>query len=294
MSIFTGAGTALVTPMNADGSVNFPKMKELIEFQITNGIDALIICGTTGEASTMSDDVQVECVRFAKEVAAGRCPIIAGAGSNDTAHCIELAQACEKAGADGVLLVTPYYNKATQKGLILHYTAIANAINIPIILYNVPGRTGCNLAPKTVAELAKVENIVAVKEASGNLSQVAEIAALCGPDFDIYSGNDDQILPVLSLGGKGVISVLSNVAPKETHDMVMNYLNGDTKAATKLQLDAIELIGALFCEVNPIPVKAALNLMGYEVGACKLPLCDMEPKNLETLRTAMTNYGLLK
>ena len=294
MSIFTGAGTALVTPMNADGSVNFPKMKELIEFQITNGIDALIICGTTGEASTMSDDVQVECVRFAKEVAAGRCPIIAGAGSNDTAHCIELAQACEKAGADGVLLVTPYYNKATQKGLILHYTAIANAINIPIILYNVPGRTGCNLAPKTVAELAKVENIVAVKEASGNLSQVAEIAALCGPDFDIYSGNDDQILPVLSLGGKGVISVLSNVAPKDTHDMVMNYLNGDTKAATKLQLDAIELIGALFCEVNPIPVKAALNLMGYEVGSCKLPLCDMEPKNLETLRTAMTNYGLLK
>lgn len=294
MSIFTGAGTALVTPMNADGSVNFPKMKELIEFQITNGIDALIICGTTGEASTMSDDVQVECVRFAKEVAAGRCPIIAGAGSNDTAHCIELAVACEKAGADAVLLVTPYYNKATQKGLILHYTAIANAINIPIILYNVPGRTGCNLAPKTVAELAKVENIVAVKEASGNLSQVAEIAALVGPDFDIYSGNDDQILPVLSLGGKGVISVLSNVAPKDTHDMVMNYLNGDTKAATKLQLDAIELISALFCEVNPIPVKAALNLMGYEVGSCKLPLCDMEPKNLETLRTAMTNYGLLK
>ena len=293
MSIFTGAGTALVTPMNADGSVNFPKMKELIEFQIANGIDALIICGTTGEATTISDEDQIECVRFAKEVAAGRCPIIAGAGSNDTAHCIELAQACEKAGADGVLLVTPYYNKATQKGLILHYTAIANAINIPIILYNVPGRTGCNLAPKTVAELAKVENIVAVKEASGNLSQVAEIAALCGPDFDIYSGNDDQILPVLSLGGKGVISVLSNVAPKETHDMVMNYLNGDTKAATKLQLDAIELIGALFCEVNPIPVKAALNLMGYEVGSCKLPLCDMEPKNLETLRTAMTNYGLI-
>ncbi|MBR5122352.1 MAG: 4-hydroxy-tetrahydrodipicolinate synthase [Anaerotignum sp.] len=294
MSIFTGAGTALVTPMNADGSVNFAKMKELIEFQIENSIDALIICGTTGEASTMSDEVQVECVRFAKEVAAGRCPIIAGAGSNDTAHCIELAQACEKAGADGVLLVTPYYNKATQKGLIMHYTAIANTINIPIILYNVPGRTGCNLAPKTVAELAKVENIVAVKEASGNLSQVAEIAALCGPDFDIYSGNDDQILPVLSLGGKGVISVLSNVAPKETHDMVMNYLNGDTKSATKLQLDAIELINALFCEVNPIPVKAALNLMGYEVGSCKLPLCDMEPKNLETLRTAMANYGLLK
>ena len=293
MSIFTGAGVALVTPMNADGSVNFEKMKELIEFQIANGTDALIICGTTGEATTISDEDQIECVRFAKEVAAGRVPVIAGAGSNDTAHCIELAQACEKVGADGVLLVTPYYNKATQKGLVLHYTAIANSIHIPIILYNVPGRTGCNLTPKTVAELAKVENIVAVKEASGNLSQVAEIAALVGPDFDIYSGNDDQILPVLSLGGKGVISVLSNVAPKETHDMVVKFLNGDVQGAIKLQLDAIELISALFCEVNPIPVKTALNLMGYEVGACKLPLCDMEPKNLETLKTAMKNYGLI-
>ena len=293
MSIFTGAGVALVTPMNADGSVNFEKMKELIEFQIANGTDALIICGTTGEATTISDEDQIECVRFAKEVAAGRVPVIAGAGSNDTAHCIELAQACETVGADGVLLVTPYYNKATQKGLILHYTAIANSIHIPIILYNVPGRTGCNLTPKTVAELAKVENIVAVKEASGNLSQVAEIAALVGSDFDIYSGNDDQILPVLSLGDKGVISVLSNVAHKETHDMVVKVLNGDVQGAIKLQLDAIELISALFCEVNPIPVKTALNLMGYEVGACKLPLCDMEPKNLETLKTAMKNYGLI-
>ncbi|MBR2851355.1 MAG: 4-hydroxy-tetrahydrodipicolinate synthase [Anaerotignum sp.] len=293
MSIFTGAGVALVTPMNADGSVNFEKMKELIEFQIANDTDALIICGTTGEATTISDEDQIECVRFAKEVAAGRVPVIAGAGSNDTAHCIELAVACEKAGADAVLLVTPYYNKATQKGLILHYTAIANAINIPIILYNVPGRTGCNLAPKTVAELAKVPNIVAVKEASGNLSQVAEIAALVGPDFDIYSGNDDQILPVLSLGGKGVISVLSNVAPKQTHDMVAKFFEGDIQGSIKLQLDAIELISALFCEVNPIPVKTALNLMGYEVGACKLPLCEMEPKNLETLKTAMKNYGLI-
>lgn len=293
MSIFTGAGVALVTPMHADGSVNFEKMRELIEFQLANDTDALIICGTTGEATTISDADQIECVRFAKEVAAGRAPVIAGAGSNDTAHCIELAQACEKAGADAVLLVTPYYNKATQKGLILHYTAIANSITIPIILYNVPGRTGCNLAPKTVAELSKVKNIVAVKEASGNLSQVAEIAALVDEDFDIYSGNDDQILPILSLGGKGVISVLSNVAPKQTHDMVMHYLNGDTKAATKLQLEAIELIGALFCEVNPIPVKTALNLMGYEVGGCKLPLCDMEPKNLETLKNAMKNYGLI-
>ena len=293
MSIFTGAGVALVTPMHADGSVNFEKMRELIEFQLSNDTDALIICGTTGEASTMSDEVQIECIRFAKEVAAGRVPVIAGAGSNDTAHCISLAKGCEQAGADAVLLVTPYYNKATQKGLILHYTAVANSIDIPIILYNVPGRTGCNIAPKTVAELAKVKNIVAVKEASGNLSQVAEIAALVGPDFDIYSGNDDQILPILSLGGKGVISVLSNVAPKQTHDMVMNYLNGNTKAATKLQLDAIELISALFCEVNPIPVKTALNLMGYEVGSCVAPLCDMEPKNLETLKTALKNYGLI-
>ena len=293
MSIFTGAGVALVTPMNADGSVNFEKMKELIEFQIANNTDALIICGTTGEATTISDEDQIECVRFAKEVAAGRVPVIAGAGSNDTAHCIELAQACEKAGADGVLLVTPYYNKATQKGLILHYTAVAESINIPIILYNVPGRTGCNIAPKTVAELAKVKNIVAVKEASGNLSQVAEIAALVGPDFDIYSGNDDQILPVLSLGGKGVISVLSNVAPKQTHDMVTKFFEGDIQGSIKLQLDAIELISALFCEVNPIPVKTSLNLIGYEVGACKQPLCEMEPKNLETLKTAMKNYGLI-
>ncbi len=294
MSIFTGAGVALVTPTHADGSVNYEKMKELIEFQLANDTDALIICGTTGEASTMDDASQIECVRYAKEVAAGRVPVIAGAGSNDTVHCIELAQGCEKAGADAVLLVTPYYNKATQKGLILHYTKIANSIKIPVILYNVPGRTGCNLSPNTVYELSKVENIVAVKEASGSLSQVAEIAALCGPDFDIYSGNDDQILPILSLGGKGVISVLSNIAPKNTHDMVAKFMNGDIAGAIKLQLDAIDLIASLFCEVNPIPVKAALNLMGYEVGSCRLPLCDMEEKNLERLRTSMKNYGLLK
>ena len=294
MSIFTGAGVALVTPTYADGSVNFDKLKELIEFQIANETDALIICGTTGEASTLSDEVQIEGVRFSKDVANGRVPVIAGAGSNDTAHCIALAQGCEKAGADAVLLVTPYYNKATQKGLILHYTAVANSISIPVILYNVPGRTGCNIAPKTVYELSKVKNIVAIKEASGNFSQIAEIAALCGPDFDIYSGNDDQIVPMLALGAKGVISVLSNVAPKNTHDMVAKFMAGDVAGAAKLQLDAIELIKALFCEVNPIPVKAALNLMGYEVGPCRLPLCDMEEKNLETLRTALKNYGLLK
>ncbi len=293
MSIFTGAGVALVTPTFPDGTVNFEKMKELIEFQLANDTDALVICGTTGEASTLSDEVQIECVRYAVEVVNGRVPVIAGAGSNDTAHCIELAKGCETAGADAVLLVTPYYNKATQKGLILHYTAVAESLSIPIILYNVPGRTGCNIAPKTVLELSKVKNIVAVKEASGNLSQVAEIAALVGPDFDIYSGNDDQILPILSLGGKGVISVLSNIAPKETHDMVVKFFEGDLKGSIALQLDAIELISALFCEVNPIPVKTALDLMGYEVGPCRMPLCAMEDKNLETLKKAMKNYGLI-
>lgn len=293
MSLFTGAGVALVTPMNPDGSVNFPKLRELIEFQLANETDALIICGTTGEASTMTDEEQVACVRFAVEIVNKRVPVIAGAGSNDTRHGVELAVACEKAGADGILLVTPYYNKATQKGLVLHYTTIANALTVPVILYNVPGRTGCNIAPKTVLELSKVKNIVAVKEASGNFSQIAEIAALCGPDFDIYSGNDDQIVPLLALGGKGVISVLSNVAPKNTHDMVAKFFAGDVAGAAKLQLEAIELINGLFCEVNPIPVKTALNLMGKEVGACKMPLCEMEDKNLETLKTAMKNYGLL-
>ncbi len=293
MSIFTGAGVALVTPTFPDGTVNFEKMKELIEFQLANDTDALIICGTTGEASTLSDEVQIECVRFAVEVTKGRVPVIAGAGSNDTAHCIELAKGCENAGANAVLLVTPYYNKATQKGLILHYTAVAESLSIPIILYNVPGRTGCNIAPKTVLELSKVKNIVALKEASGNLSQVAEIAALVGPDFDLYSGNDDQILPILSLGGKGVISVLSNIAPKETHDMVVKFFQGDLKGSIALQLGAIELISALFCEVNPIPVKTALDLMGYEVGPCRMPLCAMEDKNLETLKKAMKNYGLI-
>lgn len=293
MSIFTGAGVALVTPTFPDGTVNFEKMKELIEFQLANETDALIICGTTGEASTLSDEVQIECVRFAVEVVNGRVPVIAGAGSNDTAHCIDLAKGCEKAGADAVLLVTPYYNKATQKGLILHYTAVAESLSIPIILYNVPGRTGCNIAPKTVLELSKVKNIVALKEASGNLSQVAEIAALIPPDFDLYSGNDDQILPILSLGGKGVISVLSNIVPKQTHDMVVKFFEGDLQGSIALQLGAIELISALFCEVNPIPVKTALDLMGYDVGPCRMPLCPMEDKNLETLKKAMKNYGLI-
>lgn len=294
MSLFTGAGVAIVTPFHDDGTVNYPKLKELIEFQIENHTDAIIICGTTGEASTLTDKEQIECVRFAVEVVNKRIPVIAGAGSNHTDHAIILAQGCEKSGADALLLVTPYYNKTTQKGLILHYKAIAQNTKLPIILYNVPSRTGLNISPKTCYELSKIENIVAIKEASGNISQIAETAALCGSDFDLYSGNDDQILPILALGGKGVISVLSNVAPKNTHDMVEKYLCGDTKGATELQLKAIDLIKALFIEVNPIPVKAALNLMGFGVGNCKMPLCDMDEKNLELLKKEMEAYGLLK
>lgn len=294
MSLFTGSGVAIITPMQADGSVNFPVLKELLEFQLENGTDAIIICGTTGEASTMTDEEQIETVRFAVETVAKRVPVIAGAGSNDTAHAIELAKGCENVGVDGVLLVTPYYNKTTQKGLIKHYTAIANSINIPVILYNVPGRTGLSISPQTCYELSKVKNIVGIKEASGNFSNIAQIASLCGPDFDLYSGNDDQNVPILSLGGKGIISVLANVAPKDAHDMVAKFHAGDTKGAAELQLKSIELINALFCEVNPIPVKTALSLMGFNVGVCKAPLCEMEPEHLEVLKKAMKNYGLIK
>lgn len=294
MSIFKGSGVAIVTPFHQDGTINYDKFKQLIEFQISNGTDAIIVCGTTGEASTLTDEEQLEAIRFSAEVVNKRVPVIAGAGSNFTQHAIELAVGSQKAGADAVLLVSPYYNKTSQRGLIAHYKAIAESIQIPIILYNVPSRTGLNIAPSTVLELSKVPNIVAIKEASGNLSQVAEISALCGKDFDIYSGNDDQILPILSLGGKGVISVLANVAPKDTHDMVMSYLQGDTQKATQLQLDAIALIKALFIEVNPIPVKEALNLMGFEAGPCKMPLYEMEEKNLEYLKKELKNYGLLK
>lgn len=294
MSIFTGSGVAIITPFNEDETINYPELKKLIEFQIENGTDAIIICGTTGEASTLTDEEQIDCVRYAVEVVNKRIPVIAGAGSNHTSHAIELAQGCEKAGADAVLLVTPYYNKTTQKGLIKHYKMIAESINIPIILYNVPSRTGLNITPKTCYELSKIKNIVAIKEASGNISQVAEIAALCGPDFDIYSGNDDQVLPLLAIGGKGVISVLANVAPRYTHDMVASYLNGDTKTATKMQLDALHLINMLFCETNPIPVKAAVGLMGYNTGSCKMPLCEMDENNFENLKKAMEDFGIIK
>ena len=294
MSIFTGSGVAIVTPFNEDETINYDMLKELIEFQIKNSTDAIIICGTTGEASTLTDEEQLECIRFTVEVVNKRVPVIAGAGSNHTKHAIELAVGSEKAGADGVLLVTPYYNKTTQKGLIEHYKAIAESINIPIILYNVPGRTGLSIAPKTCYELSKVKNIIGIKEASGNFSNIAEIAALCGPDFDIYSGNDDQTVPILALGGKGVISVLANIAPKAVHDMVKSFLDGDVAESRKIQLETLELANSIFLEVNPIPVKKALNIMGVNVGHCKMPLAEMEEKNVEIMKKAMADYGLIK
>lgn len=294
MSIFTGSGVAIVTPFNEDETINYDMLKELIEFQIKNSTDAIIICGTTGEASTLTDEEQLECIRFTVEVVNKRVPVIAGAGSNHTKHAIELAVGSEKAGADGVLLVTPYYNKTTQKGLIEHYKVIAESINIPIILYNVPSRTGLCISPKTCYELSKVKNIIGIKEASGNFSNIAEIAALCGPDFDIYSGNDDQTVPILALGGKGVISVLANIAPKAVHDMVKSFLDGDVAKSRKIQLETLELANSIFLEVNPIPVKKALNIMGVNVGHCKMPLTEMEEKNVEIMKKAMTDYGLIK
>lgn len=295
MAVFTGSGVAIVTPFNDDGSINFDAFGKLIDFQLENLTDAIIVCGTTGEASTLTDDEQIECIRFAVSHVNKRVPVIAGAGSNHTEHGAELCKASQRAGADACLLVTPYYNKTTQKGLIEHYTETAKSVDLPIILYNVPGRTGLNIAPKTVLELSKIENIVAIKEASGNITQIADVAHLClsdGGGFDIYSGNDDQILPVLSLGGKGVISVLANVAPKNTHDMVANFFAGNIKEAIKLQLDAMPLINALFCEVNPIPVKAALNMMGMNAGGYRRPLTTMDDNNRKTLEQAMKDYGL--
>ena len=288
MSIFKGAGVAIVTPFTADNQVNYEELGRMIDFQIAEGTDAIIICGTTGESSTLSHEEHDACIKFAIEHTAGRVPVIAGTGSNSTAEAIRLSTHAEKNGADALLLVTPYYNKATQKGLIAHYTAIAESVNIPIILYNVPSRTGVNILPQTAVTLAKnVKNIVAIKEASGNISQVAELAALADGCIDIYSGNDDQIVPLLSLGGIGVISVLSNVAPKLTHDMVMTYLEGDVETARKLQLSAMKLNKALFCEVNPIPVKEAMNMLGWQAGGVRSPLCEMEPEHKVLLQGAL-------
>ena len=281
MAIFKGAGVAIVTPMYDDGKVNYDKLEELLEYQIANSTDAIIICGTTGESSTMTHGEHLKTIKFAIDKVNKRVPVIAGTGSNCTETAIMMSKEA-------------YYNKATQKGLIAHYTAIANAVpETPIIMYNVPSRTGCNIQPATVATLVKnVKNIVGLKAASGDLSQIAKTVSLAGADLELYSGNDDQVLPILSLGGLGVISVLSNVAPKETHDMVMKFMEGDVAGAAKIQIDAIPLINALFCEVNPIPVKTALNLMGMNVGPLRMPLCEMEESNKETLIKAMKDFGI--
>ena len=294
MAIFKGAGVAIVTPMKENQEVNYEKLEELIEFQIENGTDCIVIAGTTGESSTLSMEEHKKVIEAAIAFTKGRIPVVAGTGSNCTATAVQLSQEAEEAGADGLLIVTPYYNKATQKGLIQHYTAIANSVDLPIILYNVPSRTGVNILPQTAVTLAKnVKNIVAVKEASGNISQVAELAALADGCIDIYSGNDDQVVPLLSLGGVGVISVLSNVMPKLTHDMVMSYLNGDVKLSRQLQLSVMNLNKALFCEVNPIPVKEALNMMGWNAGAVRSPLCEMEPQHKELLRKELAAMKLI-
>ena len=293
-TIFTGAAIAIITPMNADGSINYKKLGELIDFQIENHTDAIVICGTTGEASTMTDEEHLECIRFAVEKSAHRVPVIAGTGSNDTKYAADLSREAESAGADGLLLVTPYYNKTTQSGLIAHFTAVANAVNIPIILYNIPGRTGMNMDVATVKALAKHPNIVAVKEASGNISYAAKLIAECGDMIDVYSGNDDMIVPIMSLGGKGVISVLSHVIPKETHDMVQLCLDNNFAEAAKLQIEYLDLINNLFIEVNPIPVKAAVNMMGMGAGPCRLPLCEMSEEHKAVLQASMKRHGLIK
>ena len=290
--IFKGAGVAIVTPFNEDG-INFDELGKLIDCQIENSTDAIIIAGTTGESAAMNDDEHKEIIKFAVEYVNKRVPVIAGAGSNDTAYAIQLSQYAEKVGADGLLLVTPYYNKCTQNGLVAHYTKIADNVNIPIILYNVPSRTGVNIKPETYQKLSEHPRIVATKEASGDFSAIIKTKKLCGEELEIYSGNDDQIVPILSLGGKGVISVLSNVAPKDTHLICQLYFEGKVEAAAKLQIDYTDLINALFCEVNPIPVKAALKLQGRNVGKLRMPLSEIEPQNLEKLRAAMQAHNLL-
>lgn len=294
MAIFTGAGVAIVTPMNEDGSVNYESFRKLIEFQIENGTDAIIVCGTTGEASTLSHEEHLDVIKYCVEVVNHRVPLVAGTGSNSTETAIYLSTEAEKYGVDGLLLVSPYYNKATQNGLYQHFKRTAEAVKIPVILYNVPSRTGCNILPETVVRLCKdVENIVAIKEASGNISQIAHLAAIANGCVDIYSGNDDQIVPIMSLGGLGVISVLANVAPRQTHEICAKFLEGNAKESCRLQLEALELCNALFCEVNPIPVKKAVTLLGFEGGTLRLPLTEMEEANVARLKKAMENYGLI-
>lgn len=294
MAIFKGAGVAIVTPMKENLEVNYDKLDEMLEEQIAGGTDAIVICGTTGESATMTEEEHAATTRFAIERVNHRIPVIAGTGSNCTRTAIQLSKEAQEDGADGILLVTPYYNKATQKGLIQHYTAVAKSVDLPIIMYNVPGRTGCNIQPETAAKLAKdVDNIVAIKAATGNLAQESKTMALAEGRLDMYSGEDGLIVPLMSIGAKGVISVLSNVAPKQTHDICATFAAGDVAKAAQLQFKALELVDALFCEVNPIPVKHALNLMGWDMGPLRSPLCEMEEANLERLKKAMVNYGIL-
>ena len=294
MAVFKGAGVAIVTPFKANGEVNYDKFAELIEFQIASGTDAIIVCGTTGESSTLTHEEHLDVIKYCAEKVAGRVPVVAGTGSNCTETAIYLSTEAEKYGVDGLLLVSPYYNKATQKGLYAHYKAVADSVKIPCILYNVPSRTGCNILPETVVKLCtEVENIVGVKEASGNISQIAKLMHLAQGKVDLYSGNDDQIVPIMSLGGIGVISVLSNVAPRQTHDICAKFFEGDIAGCVAEQLRAIPLCDALFCEVNPIPVKKALNLMGKEAGPMRMPLTEMEDANAAKLEKAMKDYGIL-
>jgi len=293
MGLFKGSGVAIVTPFNDDLSINYDRYIELLHFHLKNNTDAIIVSGTTGESPTISDEEKLKLFKIAVEEVNGKIPVIAGTGSNDTAHVIHLSKQAEEIGVDGLLLVTPYYNKSTQEGLVRHFTAIADEVNIPCILYNVPGRTGVNILPSTVVKLAEHKNITALKEASGNISQIVEVARLIPDDFYLYSGNDDHIVPLLSVGGHGVISVVANIIPKETHDMVMAFLNGDVKKAAELQLLAKPLIDSLFIEVNPIPVKTALNLMGMNVGSLRLPLIDMSEKGKVVLVAEMKNLGLI-
>ncbi len=294
MSIFKGAGVAIVTPMYESGEVNYEQFGRLIEFQIANKTDAIVVCGTTGEASTLTHEEHLDVIRYCVKAVDKRVPVIAGTGSNCTETAVYLSQEAEKAGADGLLVVSPYYNKATQNGLYAHFKTVADSVKIPVLLYNVPGRTGCNILPETVVRLCKeVENIVGVKEASGNISQIAHLAAIAEGCVDIYSGNDDQILPIMALGGLGVISVLSNVAPAQTHEICQDFLEGRVEDSRRKQLAALDLCSALFCEVNPIPVKKALNLMGMEAGPLRMPLTEMEPANAEKLEKAMKAYGIV-
>ncbi|MBS5885345.1 MAG: 4-hydroxy-tetrahydrodipicolinate synthase [Clostridium sp.] len=292
MSIFKGSAVAIVTPFN-DSGVNYGKLKELIEWHIDEGTDAIVICGTTGEASTMTNEERKKAIKFTVDVVNKRIPVIAGTGTNDTKASVEMSEYAQSVGVDALLVITPYYNKTNNKGLFKHFEAINNAVDTPIILYNVPSRTGVNITPIQLLELSKLKNIVAIKEASGNISQVAKMKALCKDNIDIYSGNDDQVVPIMALGGLGVISVLANIMPKAVHDMAITFLSGNTKKALQIQLDTLDIANKLFIETNPIPIKTALNLMGKDVGQFRLPLCDMDDKNLEMLKYSLKEYNLI-